>query len=157
MNPLLNMTIPRIPLLPTIVTALVTIAVITGLFLAGSPAEERLRRFDQERISDLQQIQSVVIDTYLAQFGHLPVTLDEAMKRSPASPDIYIDPDTKTFYAYSTLSTESYELCANFSLPSASQTDAVSAMWEHPAGYWCFTLQIPTNPKNAGPAFNTIR
>jgi hypothetical protein len=140
--------LPHFPLLPTIVTLLVAAAVITGLVLAGSPSEERFRRYDQERISDLQQIQSSVIETYDTQYGHLPQTLEEAMKRSPVSPEFFVDPETKQPYSYSVLSSESYQLCATFSLPSSAQTDPVSAMWEHPAGSACFTLQIPLNPIN---------
>lgn len=149
--------IPRFPILPTVTTSLVAIAVITGLILAGSPAEERLRRFDQQRISNLQQIQNVVIETYVAQFDHLPATLDEAMKRSPASPDIYTDPETHQFYAYQPLSTETYQLCATFSLPSNSQTDSVSPMWEHGSGYSCFTLQIPSKQRAETPTFNQMK
>lgn len=156
--PLNSMTIPRFPLLPTIVTAIVAAAVVTGLILGGSPVEERLRRFDQERISRLQQIQSVVIESFVAQFGRLPETLDEAMRRSPASPDIYIDPETNQLYEYQPLSSESYQLCATFSLPSEAQPDSVSPMWTHSAGYTCFMLQIPlNNQKNAKPTFNELK
>lgn len=153
----MNIKIPHFPLLPTIITIFVGIAVITGLMLSGSPAEERLKQFDQERISRLQQIQNVVIETYAAQFGKLPATLEEAMRRSPASPDIYVDPETKTLFAYEALSADSYQLCAYFSLPSDKQADAVSPMWTHGSGYSCFTLQKPLNPKYDSPSFNQMK
>lgn len=151
------MKLPHFPILPTVVTILVGASVVTGLILGGSPAEERLRRFDQQRIMSLQQIQNVVIESYVAQFDRLPTSLDEAMRRSPASPDIYADPETKQLYTYEVLSTETYQLCASFSLPSEAQTDATSPMWSHGVGYSCFTLQIPANPKNASPTFNQMK
>lgn len=149
--------IPHFPLLPTILTTLVGAAVITGLFLSGSPAQERLKQFDQERLSRLQQIQNVVIETYVAQFGKLPTTLEEAMKRSPASPDVYVDPETNAFYSYEALTADTYQLCAEFSLPSDKQADAVSLMWTHGAGYSCFTLQIPLKTKGLSPSFDQMK
>jgi hypothetical protein len=129
-------------LLPAIVSAIVLTAVITGLILSGSPAEERLRQFDQERISDLQQIQYAVIDEYYNRFGSLPDSLEIAMKNSPSSPEIYTDPETKSYYDYSIISDKQYQLCAFFSLSSKDQTESVSAMWSHDSGYACFTLQV---------------
>jgi hypothetical protein len=134
------MKIPHFSLLPTAVTIVVGIAVITGLILSGSPANERLRRFDQERISDLQEIQYSSIEAYYDRFGALPESLEIAMKNSPSSPEIYTDPETNVFYDYSIVSKKEYQLCAMFSLPSKEQTDPVSAMWSHASGYSCFTL-----------------
>ena len=45
------------------VTCVVVAAVIAGFILAGSPQSERLRRFDDQRVNELQNIQAQIVDS----------------------------------------------------------------------------------------------
>ena len=56
--------------------AVVVVSVGTGLYLLGSPAEERARRMDARRITDLQAI-SAAADLYWTRHDSLPMSLDE--------------------------------------------------------------------------------
>src|SRR5581483_8672586 len=54
---------------------LAAVAIIAGFFLAGSPAQQRQVRFDEQRVSDMQQIQSQLIN-YWTQKSALPTSLN---------------------------------------------------------------------------------
>ena len=54
----------------------VIVAVGVGLFILGSPAEERARRVDDRRVEDLQGIVAAT-DLYWTRHSRLPVSLDE--------------------------------------------------------------------------------
>lgn len=155
MNPNPNrMKITKLPLLPTIVTIIIAIAVLTGLVLSGSPSNERLRRFDQERISDLQMIKDVAVENFYSENQRLPDSIDELMKGSSLSINTYQDPETKTSYGYQRLTETQYQLCATFSLSSDEQADLSSPMWAHGIGESCFTLK-PSVKANSGTPFPT--
>lgn len=138
------MTFPKFPLLPTIVSVLVGVAIITGLILSGSPQNERLRRYDAERLSELQQVR-YSIDAYLEAYGSLPDNLAIAIKNSSMPEDTYMDPETQAYYDYTVTSDSDYELCAIFSLSSNEQTESVGAMWMHDQGYACFPIHATKN------------
>ena len=67
------------------ISVAVAVAVIGGLIVAGSPQAERMRRADQQRLSDLQQI-SYAVDLYWNRQDKLPATLQDLT----TSPDVYI-------------------------------------------------------------------
>src|SRR3989338_1433101 len=83
-----------------------------GFFVSGSPFEERLRRFDERRIQDLQTIQYEVINFWQVK-EKLPQTLDELRDdiRGFTSPR---DPATGDVYRYSVVNALQFELCAVF-------------------------------------------
>ena len=54
---------------------LVTVLIVFGYFIAGSPQAERQRRFDERRVSDLQQIQFQVVEFWRAK-EKLPDSLE---------------------------------------------------------------------------------
>ena len=54
--------------------ALVAITIIAGFFIVGTPQQARLYRFDDQKVSDLQNIQSQVITYYQAK-QKLPTSL----------------------------------------------------------------------------------
>lgn len=134
-----------------IVIGIVAAAVIAGLFIAGTPGKERERRFDEQRVADLQQIASAV-DFRYERTGNLPDALQEFTVQSS---DYYIrslnDPETGAPYEYRVAGESSYDLCAVFDLPSTSEPANAAAKpvapypyrdqaWQHPAGRHCFTL-----------------
>lgn len=124
-------------------------AIVGGFFVIGSPMDARLVRFDEQRISDLQNIQSQII-TYWQNNGKLPVKLAD-LESDISGFRIPADPETKAEYSYEIRSTEEFTLCATFNLPSPGGKSAVPAPaspyylgenWEHPAGKHCFDRKI---------------
>ncbi len=95
---------------------LVTVAgvffIVVGFITAGSPFAERMRRFDERRVGDLQTIQSEVIYFWQAK-QRLPESIDELRSdlRGFTSPR---DPETEEPYEYKVLDSLQFELCAVF-------------------------------------------
>ena len=132
----------------TIITV-VTISLIAGFFIVGSPQEERLRRFDERRANDLQQLQSGVINHFLAKDA-LPKNFAELA----ASTAIPADPENGMPYEYSVKNKNTFALCATFALPSIPYqggapmigkpfpAGASETNWDHEVGRMCFEKQI---------------
>lgn len=147
-------------LFTTGVIVFVTGVAISGLILSGSPAAERMRRLDTQRVSDLQQI-SYAMDSFWSTQQRLPENLDQLQ----ATRDVYVqsihDPKTKALYEYSAKGNDAYELCATFETSSTEPLPGVATpvavplppdgsgrFWTHPVGHTCFPLSIrkPTPP-----------
>ncbi len=92
-------------------------AIVFGFMTVGSPAQQRLMRFDERRIQDLQSIQSQVV-TYWQQKEVLPATLDD-LKDPLVGYSIPRDPEFESGkeYEYSVKGKLTFELCATFALP----------------------------------------
>lgn len=140
----------------SIASVAVVIAVIGGLFIAGSPNQERMRRADQQRLSDLQQI-SYAISAYMNTNGSLPPSLDELAR----SPDVYLqsvrDPQTAAPYTYTPSVDGNYQICATFETDSDSGPDQPviaqpAGFWAHSVGERCFALQAKQDPNMVKPA-----
>ncbi|MFA5953987.1 MAG: DUF5671 domain-containing protein [Patescibacteria group bacterium] len=148
-------------------SALVIAAVVSGFFLAGSPATQRAWRFDDQRVSDLQTAQGQVVDYWVAK-NTLPKTLED-LTSSLTGYTVPVDPETGVPYEYKVLADLQFELCAVFSSAFSEQvgktmpsipTRIENANWDHSAGRVCFArtidpeLQRPDNifpPKLIGP------
>jgi len=135
------------------VIAVVILAVIGGIIVAGSPAEERARRFDQERVWNLQYIQSEVAN-YWVNKETLPKNLEELQDplRGFILPK---DPQTGEEYGYEIKGELSFSLCANFQTESEysdiysrneiiypAALTKVENNWEHGIGKTCFEREI---------------
>src|SRR3989344_9654 len=100
-----------------IASLFVVIAIVTGFMTIGSPAQQRLLRFNERRVQDLQSIQSQVV-TYWQQKEVLPKSLTDL-----ASPFTgYVVPVEPEFesgkqYEYNVKGNLTFELCATFALP----------------------------------------
>ena len=118
----------------------VAAVVIVGVILLDSPAQERLRRLDERRVSDLREI-SYAVDAYWTREGMLPPSLEELSSEERIVREL-ADPETGADYEYRVLGDSSYELCAIF----ASEMDVRSRdvpyghVWSHGAGRQCFQL-----------------
>lgn len=119
-------------------SAVVLLAVLVGLYLAGSPADERLRRLDELRIQDLMAL-NAAIDLQIRRNNSMPANLASVVdgQRLITLPT---DPDSGAQYEFSQLSSSSYELCAVFA--AATAADSALNFWAHPAGRACFTFQV---------------
>lgn len=131
-------------------TAVVVLgSIVSGFFIVGSPAQQRLRRFDERRISDLQMIQNEIIN-YWTRKDRLPAALGDLTNDisgfAPPS-----DPETDMPYEYRTPESLKFELCAAFRLPSTEDAfskpvpyppEPYGQNWRHEAGRACFTRTI---------------
>jgi hypothetical protein len=132
-------------LLATVVTAAVLVAIVIGLYLAGSPAEARLLRLDDRRVDDLRSISSALAE-YRRGRGHLPPTLDSLPLAIGDAPKLR-DPVTLQPYTYEVTGDSSYSLCAEFARRSPSERDGrYEAAWRHLPGHFCFPLMASARP-----------
>lgn len=136
---------------------LVFAAMAWGFYSAGSPQAERIRRFDERRIFDLQQIQWQIINYWQAK-EKLPVALEDL--RDTISGFVPpVDPEVGTSYEYRATGELNFELCAVFKavsfdsdlrqgksrppIPAAIDGQyQVSDVWAHNAGRTCFERKI---------------
>jgi len=153
------------------VAAFVALGIVIGFFAAGSPETTRKRAFDSERASNLNEL-SNCIERYARDLGRLPDSLDE-LSRSPRYVDCAAamrDPETRKAYEYRIVTPSraegpatlaDFELCASFSLASASERSGPAIhgeryrIWsEHGAGRSCdiVTVQLVGKAPPALPA-----
>jgi hypothetical protein len=131
--------------------------VVAGVLLAGSPFQQRLVRFDQQKTSDLQVIQSQVLN-YWTQKGSLPTTLGD-LKDSISGFQPPVDPQSGQAYEYIKTGATSFQLCANFNVAANGASDArgvpavpsgyyeglgTNESWMHDTGRQCFDRTIDT-------------
>ncbi|MFA6215003.1 MAG: DUF5671 domain-containing protein [Patescibacteria group bacterium] len=123
-----------------IVVIIALASVIGGFMIIDSPAQARLIKFDQQRISDLYNLDGMINDDY-AQNKKLPADLTAAKFAQ------FKDPENEKPYGYKILGDKNYELCATFSLAVDSNnrdyTYGGNKDWSyHQAGYQCFNSTV---------------
>jgi len=136
-----------------IISSVVVLAALVGGFLLmGSPSTQRKQRFDERRVSDLQNIQYQVINFYQRK-GSLPNNLDELKDPLSGFGIIPNDPETGSSYEYEKTGDLKFRLCAMFSLESRNgQNDSyakapifdrrINDDWQHESGRQCFDREI---------------
>jgi hypothetical protein len=134
-------------------SVLVLIAIIGSFFVIGSPNSARLAQIDMQRVSDLDGIQSAIINYWQAK-EKIPTTLDD-LKDSISGYSAPQDPETKQYYEYRIIDADGlkFELCANFSKKSNEKEMGYTQPmycpvgvycagnirnWSHPEGRYCF-------------------
>lgn len=137
-----------------VVIAIVAASIVAGFFIVGSPREERLRRFDEQRVQDLQFLQSEILNFWQAK-GKLPDSLAD-IRDDIRGISIPKDPQTNSDYGYTSKGPETFELCAIFIRPSIGSSEMNApkpAMprgepflggqnWEHGESKMCFERTI---------------
>ena len=127
----------RAQLTGAVVTVAVTAAIVAGIYLLGSPAEERARRLDERRVQDLSGIARAV-DVYWTRNTRLPASL-EALRTETGANITIADPAADMAYEFRPLEGERYELCAVFEGESRDSDRGFDAgFWLHRAGRQCF-------------------
>ncbi|KKQ35776.1 MAG: hypothetical protein US50_C0005G0012 [Candidatus Nomurabacteria bacterium GW2011_GWB1_37_5] len=96
---------------------LVILAIVFSFVIMGSPMKQRLLRFDERRIGDLQSIQWQVIN-YWQQKEKLPDGLKD-LKDPLSGYSLPVDPEFEkgVNYEYVKKDKMKFELCATFALP----------------------------------------
>jgi hypothetical protein len=139
--------------------AVVIVSIAGGFFIIGSPFDQRLYRFDEQKVSDLTNIQWQIVN-YYQQKGRVPLALADL--QDPISGFIVpADPQSNAAYTYTSKDKLSFSLCASFNKESratgqqyitkpavptevgvSSATDLSIFPWEHGAGEKCFDRTI---------------
>lgn len=144
---------------PHIIITIVAITVIGGFFVVGSPTEQRLIRFDAQKVADLQSLQGQII-FYWQSKERLPENISEL--RNEISGFIPPrDPETGNEYEYAKKNANTFELCATFNrVTPETPVEAVTRpvepskndVWWHKEGRVCFTRTVD---KELYPPFST--
>ncbi|HEY4498667.1 MAG TPA: DUF5671 domain-containing protein [Candidatus Paceibacterota bacterium] len=133
-------------------TVLILLSLVAGFLVMGSPATARKMKFDERRVSDLQNVQWQLVN-YWQLKQSLPTSL-EGLTDPIAGFIAPVDPETGTAYEYSKSGTMSFSLCVTFSLPSSDNgRNAYIAKpagpyaesnenWQHKEGRQCFERTI---------------
>lgn len=127
---------------------LVVVAIVGGFLAIGSPAQERERKLDDQRVSDLSSIQSEVL-SYWQMKGELPKDLSD-LDDSLSYFVLPSDPETKAPYEYSVMASTTFQLCATFGAPSRVEDESMarpyyeglSGSFPHGEGRTCFDRTI---------------
>lgn len=98
-------------ILPKIIIVIIGASIISGLFIAGLPKDQRLVRLDERRISDLSSIDNQ-IENYWINNRKLPNTLSQL--ETGLNISLPNDPVANISYEYNKKSDLKFELCAVF-------------------------------------------
>jgi len=129
-------------------SAIVFGMLILGFFVAGSPTHQREVRLDEQRVNDLQMLQSEITNYYQLKQA-LPENADQLKNelRGFIPPN---DPETDEPYTYEKTGPLQFKLCADFNHPSQfsgkemrlSYPYGMDEVWDHEAGEQCFERSI---------------
>lgn len=145
---------------PWSISAIVIVlaSMIWGFSIMGSPATARAKRFDENRIADLQNIQWQIVN-YWQQKGKFPKALADL--EDPISGfRVPVDPDNKEAYEFTLGEGYAFKLCGNFSRSNIGEKERLAGRgefsspypsaaivadksgrvesWEHEEGRYCF-------------------
>lgn len=134
-----------------IAVAFILGSIVLGFMVIGSPQSQRERRYDSQRVNDLQSIQWQVINFWQRK-EVLPANIAEL--NDPLSGFVVPkDPETRQNYVYRRTGNLSFELCATFDTafggynsfvprPMAYPAGGMADTWEHGVGEKCFPRTI---------------
>lgn len=142
--------------------------VIAGFFIIGTPGHVRMLKLDDQKVGDLQSIQSQ-LTYYYQQKQALPDALS-AIEDPLSGFMVPVDSQTGAPYEYQKTSATTFSLCAVFNVPTpdtqgkgaASGRDVSypatvgieGSSWKHETGRTCFTRTI--DPDKYPPIRNPI-
>jgi hypothetical protein len=118
--------------------AVVAAAIAAGLWVAGSPQEQRERRLDERRTADLRSLSNSV-SRYYRETGKLPAELDSMVDGRTQSV-LPRDPQSGQSYDYEISPPAKFRLCTEFLREAGS--DAPLDFWAHAAGQQCFDFDL---------------
>ncbi len=124
-------------------------SIVWGFSVLGSPRTQRLYKYDEQKINDLQTINSSVSEFYNSK-NVLPKTLAEMSSMNYYM--VLTDSQNQKPYEYEKTSETTYNLCADFNKDSKDATSPnIYARpigypsWTHPAGHYCFNETVIPN------------
>ena len=137
--------------------ALVVFTIGAGFFIVGTPWQARLYRLDDQKVSNLSEIQGQIVN-YWQSKEKLPVALTD-MQDSISGYIVPVDPQSGAAYRYEVTGKLSFKLCATFNAEAQEYSTAVRSApmapvsadltgkntvdsWQHGAGEVCFERTI---------------
>jgi len=136
-----------------ITSAIAAFTIVWGLWLSGSPAAQRIRKFDDKRVEHLRIIHGEVVNIVYENDPYrpdatpknaVPQTLEEVQANAVYQMPEITDPETGAPYEYRVINRTTYELCAVFSTIREEKFDL---QWNHAAGRYCYTLDVTNTTK----------
>ncbi|KND49561.1 MAG: hypothetical protein AB203_00570 [Parcubacteria bacterium C7867-008] len=138
------------------VCVLAVAVIVSGFFIIGSPQKIRMLRYDDQKVNDLQSLQYQVVNHWQVKRA-LPADLNSTVDLLSGQ-EVPMDPQSKAPYGYKVTGPYTFELCADFNLPTPEtegrgEFDGRNAMyytgvggisenWKHEAGNICFSRTI---------------
>jgi hypothetical protein len=147
-----NLTKSRRNIWRLIAIVLVLGSIILGFVVLGTPQSQRQARYDNQRISDLQNIQWQIVN-YWQQKERLPDRIGD-LEDSISGFVLPSDPETDAPYEYIKTGNLNFELCAEFNRDSEEIKfgqpriahpefgGKLDENWQHSAGRVCFERDI---------------
>ncbi len=144
----------KIPKILTIIVSIVVLgSIIIGFFVVGTPADQRNRRFDEERIRDLQTLQNQIVN-YWTRKETLPTNFAD-LENDISGFMVPQDPNNSDSYEYNVIDPLTFELCANFATANnnleaknravnypVSPYGNLQQNWNHDTGRTCWSRTI---------------
>ncbi|MBU2542167.1 hypothetical protein KJ785_01235 [Patescibacteria group bacterium] len=145
----------KIPKVLTIIVSVVVVAsIIIGFFIVGTPKDQRNRKFDENRIGDLQMLQGEIVN-YWTKKDALPENLSK-LEDDISGFKVPRDPNKVDVYEYQIIDPLTFELCATFAkanqntkaglrgevYPMSPFYDSFQQNWNHEAGRTCWSRTI---------------
>jgi hypothetical protein len=134
------------------ISILITVGTLVYAFIIiGSPNQERLRKIDQQKIYDLQNIQYKILDYWQKQ-SRIPASLN-VLNDPIYSFTVPHDPDFRSGknssdYVYTVIDSNTFELCATFNIENQEEKSIYDNPyppemshdnnWTHTKGNQCF-------------------
>jgi hypothetical protein len=125
-------------------------SIVWGFSVLGSPRTQRLYKYDQQKVNDLQVIDNRITSFY-SNKGYLPKNIDDIVSYE----NYYIaqvDSQNQKPYEYVKISDIKYNLCAEFNKASPDAAKSTNytrpfeyTSWTHSAGHYCFDQTINPN------------
>ncbi len=143
-------------------TVLVVASLVLGFVVLGSPRTQRLMRYDEARITELQTIQHQII-SYWQSKESLPEDLTALKDSLSFGPSIPFEDREGNPYTYRVIAPLVFELCATFNFDSDEKNFSLAypryggefqnENWDYQSGEYCFERTIDselykTFPKN---------
>ncbi|MSU44640.1 hypothetical protein EXS45_00435 [Candidatus Nomurabacteria bacterium] len=125
-------------------------AIVWGFSVLGSPRTQRLYKYDEQKVNDLQNINNQITNFYSIK-GTLPKNIEEMIGRNYYVSQV--DPQNKKSYEYLKTNETTYDLCAEFNKASNDKMSQdylyldiySTTSWSHPTGRHCFVQTINPN------------
>ena len=137
------MTVIMHKLAVAITSTIVVGSILVGLYIAGSPSEQRLVRLYKKRVSALSRLAKSVA-YYRQRNDRMPENL-EVLVDGQLLNGLPLDPENAEPYTLQVTENGGHRLCAKFSRPSVKQRE--NNFWDHPAGFHCFELSAAVDQK----------
>jgi hypothetical protein len=135
-----------------LISGLILLAsIVWGFTVLGSPRTQQLLKYDQQKVSDLQNLNNQIMSFY-SNKGALPKTIEE-MANGNYYVNQNIDSQTQKPYEYVKTTDTTYNLCAEFNKASDDKNARISdiysypynSVWNHPSGRYCFQESVDAN------------